>query len=114
EILTPLTDTDLESLRPFAAYERTVADHPVLLARTGYTGEDGFEMFIKPADKAPAIWEALTAEGSRSGLLPAGLAARDTPRVEAEAAFSPLVSRPASPLAWKPSCFSTPRNSPRN
>ena len=83
EILTPLTDTDLESLRPFAAYERTVADHPVLLARTGYTGEDGFEIFIKPADKAPAIWEALTAEGSRSGLLPAGLAARDTLRLEA-------------------------------
>ena len=83
EILTPLTGTDLESLRPFAVYERTVAGHPVLLARTGYTGEDGFEIFIKPADKAPAIWEALTAKGSRSGLLPAGLSARDTLRLEA-------------------------------
>ena len=83
EILAPLTDADLEQLRYFAVYDHTVAGHPVLLARTGYTGEDGFEIFVKPAEEAPAIWEALVAEGSEHGLLPAGLSARDTLRMEA-------------------------------
>jgi aminomethyltransferase len=54
----------------------------VLLARTGYTGEDGFELFV-PADAAPAIWAALTTGGEGHGLVPAGLAARDSLRLEA-------------------------------
>ena len=54
----------------------------VLLARTGYTGEDGFELFI-PSDAAPAIWGALTAAGEGHGLVPCGLAARDSLRLEA-------------------------------
>jgi aminomethyltransferase len=56
------------------------------VARTGYTGEDGFEVFCRPEDAVP-IWEALTAGGIRAdsgaGLVPAGLAARDTLRLEA-------------------------------
>ena len=52
------------------------------MARTGYTGEDGFELFCRPAD-AVRLWEALTAAGGPAGLIPAGLAARDTLRLEA-------------------------------
>ena len=83
DILAPLTDADLSEIRYYAGYQHTVADQPVLLARTGYTGEDGFEIFVKPADKAPEIWQALMAEGSKHGLVPAGLSSRDTLRLEA-------------------------------
>lgn len=54
----------------------------VLLARTGYTGEDGFELFI-PDERAVEIWSALTGAGEAQGLIPAGLAARDSLRLEA-------------------------------
>lgn len=55
---------------------------PLLLARTGYTGEDGFELLVSAAD-APALWDALLAAGAEHHLVPAGLAARDTLRLEA-------------------------------
>lgn len=55
---------------------------PLLIARTGYTGEDGFELLV-PADAAPALWDALVDAGAPHGLVPAGLAARDTLRLEA-------------------------------
>ncbi|WP_261164466.1 glycine cleavage system aminomethyltransferase GcvT [Microbacterium sp. Marseille-Q6965] len=55
---------------------------PLLIARTGYTGEDGFELMI-PVGRAAALWKALRAAGERHGLVPAGLAARDTLRLEA-------------------------------
>ncbi|MGW8484346.1 glycine cleavage system aminomethyltransferase GcvT [Microbacterium sp. NPDC055903] len=55
---------------------------PLLLARTGYTGEDGFELLVQ-AEDAAALWDALLAAGSDQGLVPAGLAARDTLRLEA-------------------------------
>lgn len=55
---------------------------PLLIARTGYTGEDGFELLARAAD-APALWDALLAAGEAHGLVPAGLAARDTLRLEA-------------------------------
>jgi aminomethyltransferase len=54
----------------------------VLAARTGYTGEDGFELFVSAAD-APALWRALLAAGAPHGLVPVGLAARDSLRLEA-------------------------------
>jgi aminomethyltransferase len=81
-ILTPLTDADLAAVKYYASYPATVAGHPVLLARTGYTGEDGFELFTRPEDAEP-IWAALTEAGASHGLVPAGLAARDTLRLEA-------------------------------
>ncbi len=56
--------------------------HHVPVARTGYTGEDGFEFYIAP-DAAPALWQAIAETGAGSGLVPAGLAARDTLRLEA-------------------------------
>lgn len=55
---------------------------PLLIARTGYTGEDGFELLVRAADAA-ALWDALTSAGAPHGLVPAGLAARDTLRLEA-------------------------------
>ncbi|MBP3035529.1 glycine cleavage system aminomethyltransferase GcvT [Arthrobacter sp. zg-ZUI100] len=54
----------------------------LLLARTGYTGEDGFEIYV-PNDDAAALWGALLAAGAESGLIPAGLACRDSLRLEA-------------------------------
>ena len=59
-----------------------MAGQPVLLARTGYTGEDGFELFTA-SEGAESLWRALAAAGAGDGLVPAGLAARDTLRLEA-------------------------------
>lgn len=69
-------------LRYYAAAPATVAGVDVLLARTGYTGEDGFELYLPNADAAP-VWDALLAAGEPLGLIPAGLAARDSLRLEA-------------------------------
>jgi aminomethyltransferase len=81
-ILAPLTDIDLDQVRYYAGERATVAGREVLLARTGYTGEDGFELFTRPGDAEP-VWLALTRAGEADGLVPAGLAARDTLRLEA-------------------------------
>ncbi|MBT9257206.1 glycine cleavage system aminomethyltransferase GcvT [Phycicoccus sp. MAQZ13P-2] len=81
-ILGGLTDADLGALRYYAIQEASVAGRPVRLARTGYTGEDGFEIFCDPAD-AVGIWEALSEAGAPHGLVPAGLACRDSLRLEA-------------------------------
>jgi aminomethyltransferase len=59
-----------------------VDGHPAIVSRTGYTGEDGFELFVAP-DAAPALWKKLVETGGPHGLLPAGLGARDTLRLEA-------------------------------
>jgi aminomethyltransferase len=81
-ILASLTDIDLGQVRYYAGQRAVVAGRDVLLARTGYTGEDGFELFTSPGDAEP-LWLALTAAGEADGLVPAGLAARDTLRLEA-------------------------------
>jgi aminomethyltransferase len=82
EILARLTDIDLEGLRYYAIAEGVVAGIPALVARTGYTGEDGFEVFVD-WDRGPALWAAITAAGSDEGIVPCGLGARDTLRLEA-------------------------------
>ena len=82
EVLAPLTDVDLPSLRYYAIAEGQVAGVPALVARTGYTGEDGFEIFVDWA-RGPEIWEALAKAGEAAGVVPAGLGARDTLRLEA-------------------------------
>ncbi|WP_347108909.1 glycine cleavage system aminomethyltransferase GcvT [Paenarthrobacter sp. S56] len=69
-------------LKYYAAVEVTISGEELLLARTGYTGEDGFEIYVPNAD-APALWEALLEAGEGHGLIPAGLAARDSLRLEA-------------------------------
>ena len=81
-ILGPLTDISLDGVKYYSGHRCTVAGQPVLLARTGYTGEDGFELFTVP-DGVEALWAALTGAGAGDGLVPAGLAARDTLRLEA-------------------------------
>jgi aminomethyltransferase len=81
-ILARLTDTALDQVRYYAGQPAEVAGRQVLLARTGYTGEDGFELFTGPDDAEP-VWLALTGAGEADGLVPAGLAARDTLRLEA-------------------------------
>ncbi len=72
----------ITDLRYYAIAPATVASSEVLVARTGYTGEDGFELFT-PAQQAEKVWQSLTAAGASYGLVPAGLAARDTLRLEA-------------------------------
>lgn len=82
EIVAGLTETDLSGLDPFRCLRTTVAGLPVLVARTGYTGEDGFEFYV-PQDRTTALWDALMAAGTPRGLKPIGLGARDTLRLEA-------------------------------
>ena len=81
-ILAPLTSADLTGVKYYASYPARVGGREVLLARTGYTGEDGFEIFAAP-DDAEYLWTELTKAGASDGLVPAGLAARDTLRLEA-------------------------------
>jgi aminomethyltransferase len=81
-IVQALVDVPLEDLRYYAIVEGTVAGVAGLIARTGYTGEDGFELFV-PAEAAGRVWDALMAQGREAGLQPAGLGARDTLRLEA-------------------------------
>lgn len=81
-ILASLTDADLDGLKYYAGLPGTVAGVPALIARTGYTGEDGFELFISP-EHAVELWQALTKAGEGVGLVPAGLSCRDTLRLEA-------------------------------
>ncbi|GHJ36168.1 glycine cleavage system aminomethyltransferase GcvT [Streptomyces sp. TS71-3] len=81
-ILAPLTDVDLDGLKYYTGAPGTVAGVPALIARTGYTGEDGFELFVAPAD-AERLWAALTEAGAGAGLVPCGLSCRDTLRLEA-------------------------------
>jgi aminomethyltransferase len=82
DIVRALTDVDLDALRYYAIAEGTVAGIKALVARTGYTGEDGFEVFVD-TDRAVELWDALMAAGSGAGLAPIGLGARDTLRLEA-------------------------------
>jgi aminomethyltransferase len=82
-ILAPLVGgLDLGAIKYYAGAFGEVAGRRAWVARTGYTGEDGFEVFCRPED-AEAIWSALVVQGTPAGLVPAGLAARDTLRLEA-------------------------------
>jgi len=83
EILQGLTALDLPKLAFYHFAEGVVAEAAVLVARTGYTGEDGFEIFVAP-DRAEGLWRRLIAAGGSAGLVPAGLGARDTLRLEAK------------------------------
>ncbi|MGO1317742.1 MAG: glycine cleavage system protein T, partial [Cellulomonadaceae bacterium] len=84
--LTPSAELSLggspRELRYYSATGMGFAGSAVLVARTGYTGEDGFELFVD-AEHAVTLWRALLAAGARHGLVPAGLSARDSLRLEA-------------------------------
>ncbi len=82
EALAPDVAAAVTSLPRVGGARTQMAGNEVIVARTGYTGEDGFEMFVA-ADAAAALWEAILAAGAAHGLVPVGLGARDTLRLEA-------------------------------
>ncbi len=86
EILAGLTDSDLAAVRYYGFVSGKVAGHPAIISRTGYTGEDGFELYLEP-EAAPPVWDSLLEAGAPQGLVPAGLGARDTLRLEAAMAL---------------------------
>ena len=86
-ILSSVTDLEIreqsiESLQPFGVVRARVANSRAIVARTGYTGEDGFEVFVDN-DRAVQVWSRLMAAGASTGIIPIGLGARDTLRLEA-------------------------------
>ena len=82
EMLQSHTNVDLAGMKYYFCAEGTVYGFPVILARTGYTGEDGFEIFAA-GEAAPEIWSNLLREHRQEGLEPCGLGARDVLRLEA-------------------------------
>jgi len=81
-LLAALTDLDLDAIGNYRSAQGTVAGIGCLVARTGYTGEDGFELFCDARD-ARRLWETVTTAGEAHGIRPCGLGARDTLRLEA-------------------------------
>jgi aminomethyltransferase len=81
DILGPLCSTDLTGLKLHHLCETTLASIPALVARTGYTGEFGFELYVA-ADRIAEVWERLMQQGGACGLKPAGLGARDLLRLD--------------------------------
>jgi aminomethyltransferase len=80
-VLQKLTSVRLSSVGTYRFTTGEVAGIPCLIARTGYTGEDGFELFAPP-DRAARLWDALLAAGKAEGVIPTGLGARDSLRLE--------------------------------
>lgn len=84
--LQPLTEVDLSALKYYWFTQGQVDGVPALIARTGYTGEDGFEIYFEP-NESERLWEKLLATGKEHGIQPCGLAARNTLRLEAKMAL---------------------------
>jgi aminomethyltransferase len=82
EILQPLTNVGLAGIRYYHFTEAKVLNVDAIVSRTGYTGEDGFELYFSAKHSEP-VWSGLLEAGSPLGLLPAGLGARNTLRLEA-------------------------------
>jgi aminomethyltransferase len=110
-ILQTLTPADLSGLETRRAVETTLAGVPALFGRTGYTGEDGFELYFA-AHEAVTVWQALLEAGRADGLLACGLAARDSLRFEAclplygheiDAQTTPLEARLGWAISWNKS-----------
>ena len=104
EILARLSDTDLGAIAYYHFCQGPVAGVPTLISRTGYTGEDGFELYLPPAE-AELVWNALLEAGAGDGLVPVGLGARDTLRLEMKYALyghelSPEITPLEGGLGW--------------
>ena len=82
EVLQPLTGVELEDLKYYWFAHGEVANARATISRTGYTGEDGFEIFVPP-NMADRVWQALLESGRSADVIPCGLGARDTLRLEA-------------------------------
>lgn len=81
EVLRPLASLDVDDVKYYRFAEGEVDGVPAIVSGTGYTGEDGFELYV-PAERASRLWRSLLAAGADVGLLPAGLGARDSLRLE--------------------------------
>lgn len=86
DLLGQLSSDPISELRYYGFVEGHVLGAPALISRTGYTGEDGFELYVG-WEQGEAVWEAVLAAGASEGILPAGLGARDTLRLEASMAL---------------------------
>jgi aminomethyltransferase len=86
ELLAPRCDPDPTDLKYYTFRDSRVLGVPALVSRTGYTGEDGFELYLRP-ESAPAVFRGLLEAGRSRGVLPCGLGARDTLRLEAKMAL---------------------------
>ena len=84
--LQKLTHTDLSALKYYWFADGDVTEIPARIAHTGYTGEDGFEVYVPP-DAAASVWKALLDAGEEFGIKPCGLGARNTLRLEAKMAL---------------------------
>ncbi|CAN5808038.1 glycine cleavage system aminomethyltransferase GcvT [soil metagenome] len=108
QILQRLTNSDLSQLATRTCLATQVAGVDTLIGRTGYTGEDGFELYL-PANAAVNFWQTLLETGKQDGLLACGLAARDSLRFEAcmplyghelDAQTNPLEARLGWTISW--------------
>ena len=81
EVLRPLASLDVDEVRYYRFGEGEVAGVPAVISATGYTGEDGFELYLA-AEDAARVWGALLEAGADAGLVPAGLGSRDSLRLE--------------------------------
>ena len=104
KILSALTNVPLAEVVYYHFCEGVVAGVEMIISRTGYTGEDGFELYL-PSSAAVEVWRQLMATGAPHGLLPIGLGARDTLRLEkGYALYGHELSQEISPLeaglAW--------------
>jgi len=98
EVLQPLTGVDLSGIKYYWFAHGEVASVRATISRTGYTGEDGFEIFVPP-QSADRVWQALLQAGDSLGILPCGLGARDTLRLEASMRlFGNDIDRTTTPL----------------
>ena len=98
DIVQSMADIEAAAVGRYRCRSAEVAGVAVLLARTGYTGEDGFELFVA-AEEAEKLWARLLEAGAAAGLVPAGLGARDTLRLEAALPlYGNELSRQISPL----------------
>jgi len=86
KILQPLVDIDLTTMKNYWSEKARVEGVESIVSRTGYTGEDGFELYFSP-EFSEQIWTHLLEKGDKAGLIPAGLGARNTLRLEARLAL---------------------------
>ncbi|MFN0057817.1 MAG: aminomethyltransferase family protein [Planctomycetota bacterium] len=105
-LLATLTAADLAQLRYYRFVEAEVGDVPVMISRTGYTGDLGFELWVR-AERAPELWDRVCAAGSSYGLQPAGIWALDLARIEAGLIMLDVDYTPA-PRALNDQQLSTP------
>ena len=104
KVLEEISDFDFESLPYYHSAVMNIGKHKILLSRTGYTGEDGFEIYV-PRDKADDIWETAVETGKKHGMKLIGLGARDSLRLEMKMAlYGNDIDRTTTPieagLAW--------------